>query len=286
MKAISDTYTLANGIAIPCVGFGTWQVPDGDAVVSAVSSALELGYTHIDTAAAYGNEAGVGKAVRRSPGGRESVFVTSKLWNDVRGYRETLEAFDKTMERLGFDTLDLFLIHWPAPYRFRDNYRELNRETWRAFEELYRAGRVRAIGVSNFLRHHLEELMGTAEIPPMVDQLEFHPGYSQEAAVNYCKEHGILVQAWSPIGRRRVMEEPLVTSLAEKYGVSSARICLKYAVERGVMPIPKASTAERMKENLDLYSFEIEKEDIYRLATMPQAGWSGEHPDRETVLIQ
>ena len=279
MKAISDTYTLANGIAIPCVGFGTWQVPDGDVVVSAVTSALELGYTHIDTAAAYGNEAGVGKAVRRSPGGRESVFVTSKLWNDVRGYRETLEAFDKTMERLGFDTLDLFLIHWPAPYRFRDNYRELNRETWRAFEELYRAGRVRAIGVSNFLRHHLEELMETAEIPPMVDQLEFHPGWMQQDTVSFCQQNGILVEAWSPLGSGKLLQDPQLCEIAAKYGKSTAQLCLRWALQKGILPLPKSVTPERIRQNTQLFDFVISAEDEQAIDRLSCVGRTGSDPD-------
>lgn len=278
-------YTLSNGVKIPAAGFGTYKAADGKSA-EVISTAIEAGYRCFDTASFYETEGYLAEAIEKSGIPREEFFITSKLWKTEMGYQNAKDAFERSLERLKTDYLDLYLIHWPLPEPGYEDWKRLDIETWQALEELYEAGKVRAIGLSNFLPHHIENLLANCRIKPVSDQLEFHPGYSQEAAVNYCKEHGILVQAWSPIGRRRVMEEPLVTSLAEKYGVSPARICLKYAVERGVMPIPKASTAERMKENLDLYSFEIEKEDIYRLATMPQAGWSREHPDRETVLIQ
>ena len=278
-------YTLSNGVKIPAAGFGTYKAADGKSA-EVISTAIEAGYRCFDTASFYETEGYLAEAIEKSGIPREEFFITSKLWKTEMGYQNAKDAFERSLERLKTDYLDLYLIHWPLPEPGYEDWKRLDIETWQALEELYEAGKVRAIGLSNFLPHHIENLLANCRIKPVSDQLEFHPGYSQEAAVNYCKEHGILVQAWSPIGRRRVMEEPLVTSLAEKYGVSPARICLKYAVERGVMPIPKASTAERMKENLDLYSFEMEKEDIYRLTTMPQAGWSGEHPDRETVLIQ
>ena len=191
----------------------------------------------------------------------------------------------KYRDNLETDYLDLYLIHWPLPEPGYKEWKELDKETWRAMEELYQSGKVRAIGLSNFLPHHIENILDSCTVRPAVDQIEYHPGYSQEAVVQYCKERKILVQAWSPIGRRRVLEEPLVQMLADKYGVSSAQICLKFASQRGIIPLPKSSSAERMKENLDLHSFELEEEDIWRLATMPQAGWSGEHPDRERVSI-
>lgn len=279
MNKVSDSFILSNGVSIPCVGFGTWQIPDGDPVFSAVSSALETGYVHIDTAAAYGNEAGVGEAVRRYPGGRENVFVTSKLWNDVRGYRETLDAFDRTMERLGFSYLDLFLIHWPAPYRFRDRYQELNRETWRAFEELYRSGKVRAIGVSNFLRHHLEELMETAEIPPMVDQIEFHPGWMQTETVSFCQQNGIQVEAWSPLGSGKLLQEPKLHSIAEKYGKSPAQLCLRWILQKGILPLPKSVTKERILQNTQLFDFCISSEDVQIMDSLSCVGRTGSDPD-------
>lgn len=275
-------YTFSNGVKIPAAGFGTYKAADGKSA-EVISTAIEVGYRCFDTASFYETETYLAEAIEKSGIPRKDFFITSKLWKTEMGYQNAKDAFERSLERLKTDYLDLYLIHWPLPEPGYKDWKRLDIETWQALEELYEAGKVRAIGLSNFLPHHIENLLENCKVKPVSDQLEFHPGYSQEATVNYCKEHGMLVQAWSPIGRRRIMEEPLVTSLAEKYGVSPARICLKYAVERGVMPIPKASTAKRMKENMDLYSFEMEKEDIYRLATMPQAGWSGEHPDRETV---
>ena len=249
-------YTLSNGVKIPAAGFGTYKAADGKSA-EVISTAIEAGYRCFDTASFYETEGYLAEAIEKSGIPREEFFITSKLWKTEMGYQNAKDAFERSLERLKTDYLDLYLIHWPLPEPGYEDWKRLDIETWQALEELYEAGKVRAIGLSNFLPHHIENLLANCRIKPVSDQLEFHPGYSQEAAVNYCKEHGILVQAWSPIGRRRVMEEPLVTSLAENYGVSPARICLKYAVERGVMPIPKASTAERMKENLDIYSFEM-----------------------------
>ena len=201
------------------------------------------------------------------------------------GYENTKLAFERTLKNLDTDYLDMYLIHWPLPEPGYRDWKALDLETWRAMEDLYAEGKIRAIGLSNFLPHHIENILANCRVEPVTDQLEYHPGYSQEAAVQYCQERRILVQAWSPIGRRRVLEEPLVRELAEKYGVSPAQICLKFAVQRGILPLPKSSSPERMRENMDLFSFEMEKEDIWRLATIPQQGWSGEHPDRERVKI-
>lgn len=201
------------------------------------------------------------------------------------GYENARDAFRRTLENLETDYLDLYLIHWPLPEPGYENWKELDRETWRALEELYAEGKIRAIGLSNFLPHHIENILAGCTVRPAVDQIEYHPGYSQEAAVQYCKENGILVQAWSPIGRSRVLKDPLVCELAAKYRVSPAQICLKFAVQRGIVPLPKSSSPERMKQNMDLFSFEMEQEDIWRLATMPQSGWSGEHPDQERVYF-
>lgn len=201
------------------------------------------------------------------------------------GYEQTKAAFAKTLEQLNTDYLDLYLIHWPRPTLDCKNWKELDLESWRAMEELYHAGKIRAIGVSNFLPHHIENLMQNAKVTPAVDQLEYHPGYTQQAAVDYCRKNQILVEAWSPIGRRRVFEEPLILELSEKYHVSPAQICLRFALQNGVIPIPKSSSMERMKENQDIFSFEISTEDMYCLETMPQIGWSGEHPDRERVYF-
>ena len=194
-----------------------------------------------------------------------------------------MQEFESTCKRLGTDYLDLYLIHWPRPSDLNAEWRDLDVETWKALEDLYKSKKVRAIGVSNFLPHHLNNLLERTSITPMVNQLEFHPGYMQKAAVDFCKQTGIQVEAWSPIGRARVLKEPLLMELAEKYQVSVAQICIRFALQCGVLPLPKSSSSERMHQNLDVFGFDIEENDMYQLMTLPQIGWSGEHPDRERV---
>lgn len=282
MKSIHDCYTLNNGVQIPCVAFGTYKAA-ADESTKVIRLAIEAGYRYFDTASFYGTEKYLGEAIRESGIPRSEFFITSKVWKTEMGYEETKEAFARTLDNLGTDYLDQYLIHWPLPTPDYAEWKQLDVDTWKALEEFYKAGKVRSIGLSNFLPHHIENLLEHCEIAPMVDQLEYHPGYAQEAAVQYCKEHDILVQAWSPIGRGRMFGDPLFLELTEKYQVSPAKLCLRFAVQNGVIPLPKSSTADRMKENQDLFSFEISKEDMYRLRTMPQSGWSGEHPDRARV---
>lgn len=281
---MNRTYTLNNGVKIPIVGFGTYKAADGKSA-DVIKKAIESGYRYFDTASFYGTEAYLAEAIRQSGLPRKDFFITSKLWKSEMGYKNARDAFRRTLENLDTDYLDLYLIHWPLPEPGYENWKELDRETWRALEELYAEGKVRAIGLSNFLPHHTDNILTGCTVRPAVDQIEYHPGYSQEATVQYCKENGILVQAWSPIGRSRVLENPLVCELAAKYQVSLAQICLKFAVQRGIIPLPKSSSPERMKQNMDLFSFEMDQEDIWRLATMPQSGWSGEHPDQERVYF-
>ena len=277
-------YILNNGVEIPAVAFGTYKAADGKSA-DVIRTAIEAGYRYFDTASFYGTETYLAEAVRESGIARDEIFIASKLWKTEMGYDNVKSAFRRTLDNLKTDYLDLYLIHWPLPEPGYKDWKQLDKETWKAMEELVREGKIRAIGLSNFLPHHIENILEDCTVRPAVDQIEYHPGYSQEAVVQYCKERDILVQAWSPIGRQRVLTEPLVQELAGKYGVSPAKICLKFAVQRGIIPLPKSSSMERMKENLDLWSFEMDEEDIWRLATMPQAGWSGEHPDRERVKI-
>ena len=278
--------TLSNGTEIPALGFGTYKAADGKSA-KVIQMAIECGYRYFDTASFYKTEEYLAEAIRKSGIDRKEFFIASKLWKTEMGYENTKEAFAQSLERLHTDYLDLYLIHWPLPAPDAKDWKELDRETWRAMEELYLQKKIRAIGLSNFLPHHIENIrtMSGLRVEPMLNQLEYHPGYSQEAAVQYCKENNIVVQAWSPMGRQRVLREPIVVDLAEKYHVTPAQICLKFSVQRGIIPIPKASSAERMKQNMNVFSFELEKEDLYRLETMPQAGWSGEHPDRERVYF-
>ena len=279
-----ERYVLNNGVEIPAVAFGTYKAADGKSA-DVIRAAIGAGYRYFDTASFYGTETYLAEAIRESGIPRREFFIASKLWKDEMGYENVKSAFERTLNNLRTDYLDLYLIHWPLPEPGYKEWRQLDKETWRAMEELYEAGKIRAIGLSNFLPHHIENILKDCRVRPAVDQIEYHPGYSQEAVVNYCRERGILVQAWSPIGRSRVLDEPLVKELAAKYDVSPAQICLKFAVQRNIIPLPKSSSEDRMRENLDLYSFELEQDDIWRLSTMPQTGWSGEHPDRVRVAI-
>ena len=279
-----ERYVLNNGVEIPAVAFGTYKAADGKSA-DVIRAAIGAGYRYFDTASFYGTETYLAEAIRESGIPRREFFIASKLWKDEMGYENVKSAFERTLNNLRTDYLDLYLIHWTLPEPGYKEWRQLDKETWRAMEELYEAGKIRAIGLSNFLPHHIENILKDCRVRPAVDQIEYHPGYSQEAVVNYCRERGILVQAWSPIGRSRVLDEPLVKELAAKYDVSPAQICLKFAVQRNIIPLPKSSSEDRMRENLDLYSFELEQDDIWRLSTMPQTGWSGEHPDRARAVI-
>ena len=284
MHSPATQFVLSNGLSIPSVGFGTYKTGAGDGAV--LSNAIAQGYRHFDTASFYGTEEALGRAVAERDIPREDFFLTSKLWKTEMGYDAALRAFDATLERLGTGYLDLYLIHWPRPDLELEDWAKLDRETWRALERLYESGLVRAIGVSNFLPHHLEPILASANVAPMVDQLEFHPGYTQDETVAFCQSHNILVEAWSPLGRNRLAGNGVLARLAAGHGVSPAQICLRFALQRGVLPLPKSSSPERMAENLDLFSFSLTEKDMAALNAMPQTGWSGEHPDRPRVRFQ
>ncbi|MCM1349173.1 MAG: aldo/keto reductase [Firmicutes bacterium] len=276
---MEQDFILNNGIHIPAIGFGTWQTPDGSIAIEAVKCALDNGYRHIDTAAAYNNEKSVGEGIAQSGIPREELFVTSKVWNTERGYDSTLRAFDKSCSDLGLDYLDLYLIHWPAVENQFSDWKEINAATWKAMVELYKQGRIRSIGVSNFMPHHLEALMADAELMPMVNQIEFHPGFMQKQCVDFCEKNSILVEAWSPLGRGRVLNNELLLSLADKYGKTVAQICIRWALQHGVLPLPKSITPSRIKENIEVSDFEISKDDMLKIDNMSQCGESGLDPD-------
>lgn len=280
MESIYDCFKLNNDMKIPCVGFGTYKAAEGNNV-EILKIAIEAGYRYFDTASFYQTEDFLGQAIRESNLPREDFFLVSKMWKDEMGYQQTKDALEKSLKRLGTDYLDIYLIHWPRPSADCENWKELDLETWRAMEELQKEGKIRGLGLSNFLPHHIKIILENGTVKPVVNQLELHPGYMQQAAVQYCKEHGIQMQAWSPIGRRRILEDGLILELAGKYQVSSAQLCLRFLLQNDIIPLPKSSSMERMKQNMDLFHFEISEEDVSRLATMPQAGWSGEHPDPE-----
>ena len=272
--------TLSNGSQIPGIGFGCYKLPEetGEEILL---SAIRAGYRHFDTASIYHTEGVLGRAVRNSGLPREDFFLTSKLWKDQMD--DPMSAFQASLEALGTDYLDLYLIHWPRPDLGRKDWNELDIKVWRCLEQLYQKGAVRAIGVSNFLPHHLMNLLGRCAVRPMVNQLEYHPGYIQEAAVRWCQSQNIQVEGWSPIGRMRLKDEPLLVQLAEKYHVTVPQLCLRFAVQNQIIPLPKSSSPERMAQNLDLFGFQLSEEDLFRIRTLPQLGWGGEHPDRERV---
>ncbi|NLM78340.1 MAG: aldo/keto reductase [Ruminococcaceae bacterium] len=269
MKKLDDTFQLHNGVNIPCVGFGTWQIPNGPVAYQAVLEALSVGYRHIDTAAIYGNEESVGKAVRESGLAREDIFVTSKLRNTEHGYEATLAAFDRSMKRLGLEYLDLYLIHTPNPKQHMDRWQEVNSGSWQAFEELYQAGRIRSIGVSNFHTEHLDALLETARILPMVNQIRLFPGVTQDETVKYCKERNILLQAYSPLGTGKVFDRPEIKTIAEKYGKTVAQVCLRWSLQMGFLPLPKSVSPDRIRENTDFFDFELSAADVAALAAIP-----------------
>ena len=269
---------ICNGTSIPCVGFGTWKTPNDEAAAS-VAEALRVGYRHIDTATAYGNEPGVGKAIAESGIPRGEIFLTSKLWNPHQGYQSTLDAFERSLDKLQTDYLDLYLIHWPHDRKYFDNWEEMNIETWRAFEKLYKDGRIKAIGVSNFRPRHLENLFNNCEIKPMVDQIEIHPGMAQDDMLAYCREHDMVVEGWSPMATGRIFSVPEVQELAAKYERTVAQIVLRWHVQRGVIPLPKSVTPSRIAENSRIFDFELEPEDMARISALTDCGWSGLNPD-------
>lgn len=263
--------TLANGVRMPWLGLGVWKVSEAE-VELAVKSAIEHGYRSIDTAAAYGNEEGVGKAVRESGVPRDQLFITTKVWNADQGYDSTLAAFDRSVGKLGMDYVDLYLIHWPVKGKYK--------ETWRALEKLYRDGRVRAIGVSNFHVHHLEDLLPNAEVKPMVNQVEFHPRLAQRSLLRFCKEQGIQMEAWSPLMQgKELLEHELLAKLANKYGKTAAQIILRWDVQHGVVTIPKSVTPSRIRENADIFDFELSAEDMALIDSLNLDSRVGPDPD-------
>ncbi|MDR2027427.1 MAG: aldo/keto reductase [Prevotellaceae bacterium] len=264
---------------MPCIGFGTWQTPDGKIAADSVKYAIEAGYRHIDTAAVYGNEKGVGQGIRESGIDRRELFVTTKLWNSDRGYETTLKAFDTSLKNLGLDYVDLYLIHWPAN---KANGDKINADTWRAFEKLYSEGRVKSIGLSNFLEHHLRALLNGAETVPAINQIEFHPGQMQSGTVAFCKSNGIVVQAWSPLGTGRMLNNPVLAEIALRYGKSVAQLCIRWVLQNEILPLPKSVTPSRIKENINVFDFEISDADMQTVNSMPYFGGSGLNPDTVT----
>lgn len=274
-------YKLSNGNDIPAVGYGTWKLKDNEETTAIIEEAIAASYRHFDTAYAYGNEIAVGRAFGNTKVPREDLFITGKLWNDDRN--NVAEACERTIKNLQCEYLDLYLMHWPAAKAVHEDWAEINAKVWHEMEKLYEAGKVRAIGVCNFNVNQLKELEKTAKIIPMVDQVEFHIGQMQDGVREYCKERDILVEAWSPLGSGKMLKVEALQKMAEKYQISTAQLCIRWCLENGVLPLPKSKDAERMRQNLNVFDFEISEEDIKVLNEMPYVGGSG--LDSETLTL-
>jgi len=277
-KDLQSITTLHNGVKMPWLGLGVFKVQDGEEVVNSVKAALEVGYRSIDTAAVYGNEEGVGKAIAESNVPREELFITTKVWNANHGYESTLAAFDESIRKLGLDYLDLYLVHWPLPSQGKYV------ETWRALEKLYKDGRVRAIGVSNFKIHHLEDIIANCEITPMVNQVEYHPRFNQSELHEFCKKHKIQLEAWSPLMQGGLLDEPVLVEIANKYNKSTAQIIIRWDVQSGVVTIPKSVKPQRIAENADIFDFELSEEDMDKINALNQNQRMFADPDTFTKI--
>ncbi len=267
----TSTVALNNGVQMPQIGFGVFQIPPGQKTCDAVRTALQLGFRAVDTATAYGNEESVGRAIKDSGIDPEEVFVTTKLWIPDHGYDNTLRAFEESRKKLGLDKLDLYLIHWPAKADFS--------ETWRALERLYKEGRIRAIGVSNFLSHHLETLLETAEVTPAVNQIEFHPFNVQPELLEFCRNHKIQVEAWSPLVRGQFFDHPLIAGIAEQHGRSPAQVLIRWDLQHEVVTIPRSTREAHIRENCEVFDFELSAEDMTRLDALDEGRRIGPDPD-------
>ncbi|MEK4487846.1 aldo/keto reductase [Psychrobacillus sp. FSL H8-0484] len=275
IKNIQDTTTLHNGVKMPWFGIGVFKVEEGPELVNAVKFAIKHGYRSIDTAAIYENEEGVGQAIREgiNEAGipREELFITSKVWNSDLGYESTIEAYETSLKKLDLEYLDLYLIHWPVEGKYK--------EAWRALETLYKEGRVKAIGVSNFQAHHLEDLMKDAEIKPMVNQVEYHPRLTQKEIQAFCQEHGIQLEAWSPLMQGQLLDNLVLQEIANKYNKTIAQIILRWDLQNGVVTIPKSTKEYRIVENSTVFDFELTKEEMQRIDELNQNHRVGPDPD-------
>ncbi|MFP3388371.1 aldo/keto reductase [Brevibacillus sp. SIMBA_040] len=269
------TTTLNNGVKMPWFGLGVFKVEEGPELVNAVQAAIRNGYRSIDTAAIYGNEEGVGQGIaqglKETGISREELFVTSKVWNADLGYESTLAAFDLSLKKLGLDYLDLYLIHWPVAGKYKD--------AWRALEQLYKEGKVKAIGVSNFQIHHLQDLMQDAEIKPMINQVELHPRLTQKEIRDFCKQEGIQVEAWSPLMQGQLLDNPVLQEIAERHGKSIAQVILRWDLQHGIVTIPKSTKEHRIQENADVFNFELTAEDMEKIDALNENHGVGPDPD-------
>ncbi|KQO10750.1 aldo/keto reductase [Paenibacillus sp. Leaf72] len=272
---LQDTVTLHNGVKMPWFGLGVFKVEDGEEVVSSVKAAIKNGYRSIDTAAVYQNEEGVGQAIKEAMEqygvAREELFITSKVWNSDLGYETAIAAYETSLAKLGLAYLDLYLIHWPKPGRYK--------EAWRALETLYKEGRVKAIGVSNFHVHHLQDVLDGAEIVPMVNQIELHPRLTQQEIRSFASEHGIVIEAWSPLMQGKLLDEPVLKAIADKHGKSTAQVILRWDLQNGIITIPKSIKENRIIENAAIFDFELSAEEMAQIDGLNQNVRVGSDPD-------
>ncbi|MEK8209986.1 aldo/keto reductase [Paenibacillus sp. FSL L8-0696] len=272
---LQDTTTLHNGVNMPWLGLGVFKVEEGAELIQAIKSAIKHGYRSIDTAAIYENETGVGQAIQEALQennfSREELFVTSKVWTADMGYEETIAAYETSLAKLGLEYLDLYLIHWPVKGKYK--------ESWRALETLYKEGRVKAIGVSNFQIHHLEDVLKDAEIKPMVNQVELHPYLNQQALLDFCKEQGIQLEAWSPLMQGQLFDQPVLKKIAAKHGKSVAQVIVRWDLQRGIITIPKSTKEHRIIENVDVFDFNLSDEDMTLINSLNQDQRVGPDPD-------
>jgi diketogulonate reductase-like aldo/keto reductase len=268
---IQGKVRLHNEVEMPYFGLGVFEANEGPEVIQAIHWALEAGYRHIDTASLYGNEASVGEAIKTSGLKREEIFVTTKVWNSEQGYKNTLEAFTRSLEKLDSEYVDLYLVHWPVADRYLD--------TWEALEEIYERKLTRAIGVSNFNRHHIEEILKKGSQRPVVNQVEFHPGLSQQSLLKYCQDQHIQLQAWMPILKGRVNDIPLLAKIGEKYGKTAVQVALRWELQKGVVTIPKSVRRDRIISNADIFDFELSPEDIKKIDSLDKGYRLGADPD-------
>lgn len=275
-----DRYVLRNGVEIPCLGFGTYMIPKDEVGFRAVESAIRMGFRHIDGAAQYANEDMVGRAIAQSGIPRNEFFLTSKLRNADQGYESTLEAFERTCDDLGTDYLDLYLIHWPKVGGKEDIWEEQIADTWRAFEKLYRERRVRAIGVSNFLVHHMEVLLKDADVYPMVNQIELNPTYQQREIVSWCEANRVQLEAWAPLGRGKLIHNPRVQKMASSLGKDVGQVCVRWALQKGYVTMPKSTKPERIASNCDVFDFELNEAQMEELDALNTQDNYTFHPDR------
>ena len=271
ISSINDSTELNNGLHMPWLGFGVFQIEDGPKVEGAVKHALETGYRSIDTASLYKNERGVGKAIRESSVPREEIFLTTKVWNDAQRENRVMEAFEESLNQLGTDYVDLYLVHWPVPGRYQ--------ETWKVMEEIYESGRARAIGVSNFLVHHLEDILSSGQVVPAVNQVEFHPFLVQPELLSFCKSQNVQMEAWSPLMKGQIVEVEIVKKLADKYEKTPAQIALRWDLQHEVVTIPKSERSERIEENADIFDFELSEDEMEMIDALDRGKRLGPDPD-------